>query len=121
MSEKAVSTGMVKKWDEVKGLTAEEPARSVIDGIGDVGTGPSISRNYMRGIEDMVEQNDNSFDGVINNVEVPKSFGGPDAEDKEKLSVLEKLRESKTTGVPEHPTVNERKAIINCCLEREVM
>lgn len=121
MSEKSVSTGMVKKWDEVKGVTAEEPAGSVAEGSSDTGAGSSISRNYMRGIEDMVEQNDNSFDGVINNVDVPKSFGGQDAEDKEKQSVLEKLRESKTTGVPKYPTVNERKTIFNCCVEREVM
>ena len=121
MSEKAVSNGMVKKWDEVNGVTAEEPAGSVTEGIGDAGAGSSISRNYMRGIEDMVEQNDNSFDGVINNVEAPKPFGGQDAEDKEKQSVLGKLRESQSAGVSEHPTVNERKPIFNCCVEREVM
>ena len=121
MSEKAVSAGMVKKWDEVNGVTAEEPARNVTEGIGNAGAGPSISRNYMRGIEDMVEQNDNSFDGVINNVEVPKSFGGQDAENKEKQSVLGKLRESQTAGVPEQLPVHERKPAFNCCLEREVM
>ena len=121
MSEKAVSAGMVKKWDEVNGVTAEEPAGSVTEEIGDAGAGPSISRNYMRGIEDMVEQNDNSFDGVINNVEAPKPFGGQDAEDKEKQSVLGKLRESQTAGVPEQPPVHERKPSFSCCLEREVM
>ena len=121
MSEKAVSNGMVKKWDEVNGVTAEEPAGSVTEEIGDAGAGPSISRNYMRSIEDMVEQNDNSFDGVINNVEAPKPFGGQDAEDKEKQSVLGMLRESKSTGVNEQPLVHERNPIINCCLEREVM
>lgn len=34
------------------------------------GASPSISRNPMRSIEDMDEQSDNSFDGVINNVKV---------------------------------------------------
>ena len=121
MSEKAVSTGMVKKWDEVNGVTAEEPTGSVTEGIGDAGAGPSISRNYMRGIEDMVEQNDNSFDGVINNVEAPKSVGGQDAENKEKQSVLEKRRESQSAGVPEQLPVHERKLAFNCCSEREVM
>ena len=121
MSEKAVSAGMVKKWDEVNGVTAEEPAGSVTEEIGDAGAGPSISRNYMRGIEDMVEQNDNSFDGVINNVEAQKPFGGQDAEDKEKQSVLGKLRESQTAGVPKQPPVHERKPSFSCCLEREVM
>ena len=42
MSEKAVSAGMVKKWDEVNGVTAEEPAGSVTEEIGDAGAGPSI-------------------------------------------------------------------------------
>lgn len=121
MSEKAVSTGMVKKWDEVNGVTAEETAGSVTEEIRDAGAGPSISRNYMRGIEDMVEQNDNSFDGVINNVEAPKSVGGQDAENKEKQSVLGRLRESQNAGVPEQPPVHERKPTFNCCLEREVM
>ena len=121
MSENAISTRMVKKWDEVNGVTAEEPAESITEGIGDAGAGPSINRNYMRGIEDMVEQNDNSFDGVINNVEVPKSFGGQDAENKEKQSVLGKLRESQTAGVLEQLSVHERKPAFNCCLEREVM
>lgn len=39
------------------------------------GASPSISRNPMRSIEDMVEQNDNSFDGVINNVKVEPAAG----------------------------------------------
>lgn len=109
------------KWDEVNGVTAEEPAGSVTEGIGDAGAGPSISRNYMRGIEDMVEQNDNSFDGVINNVETPKPLGVHADEEKEKQSVLGKLRESQNAGAPEQPPVHERKPAFNCCLEREVM
>lgn len=114
MSEKAVSNGMVKKWDEVNGVTAEEPVGNVTEGIGDAGAGASISRNYMRGIEDMVEQNDNSFDGVINNVETPKPLGGQAFEEKEKQSVLEKLRESQTSGVSEQPSAYDRKSI---CME----
>lgn len=71
--EKA-KTRKIKKWDEVhgehevevsdntRGCEPEEVAEA----------SPSISRNPMRGIEDMVEQNDNSFDGVINNVKVER-------------------------------------------------
>lgn len=121
MSEKAVSTGMVKKWDEVNGVSAEEFVGTITEGIGDAGAGPSISRNYMRGIEDMVEQNDNSFDGVINNVESPKPVGTQNAEEKEKQSIIEKLRESQNIGVTEQLPVCERKPITNCCFEREVM
>ena len=58
----------IRKWDEVTGNAVEEQIPESIDPIEDVGAGPSISRNHMRGIEDMVEQNDNSFDGIINNV-----------------------------------------------------
>ena len=58
----------IRKWDEVSGNAVEEQIPESIDPIEDVGLGPSISRNHMRGIEDMVEQNDNSFDGIINNV-----------------------------------------------------
>ena len=58
----------IREWDEVTGNAVEEQIPESIDPIEDVGAGPSISRNHMRGIEDMVEQNDNSFDGIINNV-----------------------------------------------------
>ena len=58
----------IQKWDEVGGAVETE-----VETIGDSfdetpGAGPSVSRNPMRGIEDMVEQNDNSFDGIINNL-----------------------------------------------------
>ena len=65
--EKA-KTRKIKKWDEVHG----EHEVEVSDNTGGcepeevAGASPSISRNPMRSIEDMVEQNDNSFDGVIN-------------------------------------------------------
>ena len=66
--EKA-KTRKIKKWDEVHG----EHEVEVSDNTGGcepeevAGASPSISRNPMRSIEDMVEQNDNSFDGIINN------------------------------------------------------
>ena len=58
----------IRKWDEVTGNAVEEQIPESIDPIEDVGAGPSISRNHMRGIEDMVEQNDNQLDGIINNL-----------------------------------------------------
>ena len=69
----------IQKWDEVGGAVETE-----VETIGDSfdetpGAGPSVSRNPMRGIEDMVEQNDNSFDGVINNLPEPKPVCQVDA------------------------------------------
>lgn len=73
----------------------------------------------MRGIEDMVEQNDNSFDGIINNVpaapvpdfaEINEKADQEDIAADTKASVMEKIKEQqekvKTAPVP----VPERKA-----------
>ena len=67
--EKA-KTRKIKKWDEVHGEYELEISDGTISSEPDevAGAGASISRNPMRGIEDMVEQNDNCFDGVINNI-----------------------------------------------------
>lgn len=65
---------MTAEWEQ-KLLEVEKQIPESIDPIEDVGAGPSISRNHMRGIEVMVEQNDNSFDGIINNV---PAASGPD-------------------------------------------
>lgn len=86
----------IQKWDEVKGTVEQEVDAGTMD---DVGAGPSISRNPMRGIEDMVEQNDNSFDGVINNVPETKPVAQVTSEDvveaeQKKKSVLAKIREN---------------------------
>lgn len=100
----------IQKWDEVGGAVEteiEEVAGSFDETPGD---GPSMSRNPMRGIEDMVEQNDNSFDGVINNLPEPKPVCQVTAadvieEDQKKKSVLKKLQEA--APVPDKPkTVN---------------
>lgn len=53
----------------------------------------------MRGIEDMVEQNDNNFDGVINNLPEPKPVTQVSAEDvieeeQKKKSVIGRIREA---------------------------
>ncbi|MBQ2577182.1 MAG: DUF4316 domain-containing protein [Lachnospiraceae bacterium] len=101
----------IRKWDEVSGNAVEEQIPESIDPIEDVGLGPSISRNYMRGIEDMVEQNDNSFDGIINNVPAPpmpdfaainEKADEEDIENDTKASILEKIKEQqeKVKSVP---------------------
>ena len=104
--EKA-KTRKIKKWDEVHG----EHEVEVSDNAGGcepeevAGASPSISRNPMRSIEDMVEQNDNSFDGVINNVKVEPAF-------------YQKLKEqSKQVQAP--VPVSDRKPVPGCCFERE--
>ena len=89
----------IQKWDEVGGATEMEIDKVIVDPTEDAGAGPAISKNPMRGIEDMVEQNDNNFDGVINNLPEPKPVTQVDSEDvieevQKKKSVLEKIREN---------------------------
>ena len=47
----------------------------------------------LRNVQDMVEQNDNSFDDVINNVKVEPAAGTLEIVSDDKKSVLEKLKE----------------------------
>ena len=106
----------IQKWDEVGGATLIDEEVDVQD-TDDVGAGPSISRNPMRGIEDMVEQNDNAFDGVINNVEQPKPAAQITPEDvieeeQKKKSIIGKIREA----IPDSEKV---KPIIPLCPDRE--
>ena len=89
----------IRKWDEVGGMIETDEEVLSENPIEDPGAGPSVSRNYMRGIEDMVEQNDNNFDGVINNLPEEKPVAqmtNADVieEEQEKKSVLKKLQES---------------------------
>ena len=111
----------IKKWDEVHGEyeveVSEESGSSAPEET--AGAGPSISRNPMRGTEDMVEQNDNNFDGVINNVKVEPAAGTLEIVPEDKKSVLEKLKEQSRQTTPQLP-VPERKPIPGCCFEREI-
>lgn len=89
----------IQKWDEVGGATELEIEEVTADASEEAGAGSAISKNPMRGIEDMVEQNDNNFDGVINNLPEPKPVTQVDSEDvieevQKKKSVLEKIREN---------------------------
>ena len=89
----------IQKWDEVGGAVETEIEEVTADASEEAGAGSAISKNPMRGIEDMVEQNDNNFDGVINNLPEPKPVTQVDSEDvieevQKKKSVLEKIREN---------------------------
>lgn len=74
----------IEKWDEVNGRSGgkETSVAEKTDG-GGRNIGERLG-DQMRNIEDAVEQNDNSIDGVINNL--------PEQEEA-KESVLRKLRE----------------------------
>lgn len=104
-------TRKIKKWDEVHGEYEVEEA---------AGVGPSISKNPMRSIEDMVEQNDNNLDGVINNVKVDSAVDTLENSSEDKKSVLEKLKEQNKKLPPSTP-VPERKQVPGCCFEREMV
>ena len=89
-----VKTMQVKKNSKVYGEHEVEPEVNEA-----AGAGPSISRNPMRGIEDMVEQNDNNFDGVINNVKVEPADPDLEQSKEDKKSVLEKLNQQNRTAL----------------------
>ena len=109
----------IKKWDEVHGeYEVEVSEGGGCDPEEAAGAGPSISKNPMRSIEDMVEQNDNNFDGVINNVKVEPAAGTLEIAPDDKKSVLEKLKEQSKQMQPPTP-VPDRKTIPGCCFERE--
>lgn len=109
-------TRKIKKWDEVHGEYEAEILEAADEEA--AGAGPSISSNPMRGIEDMVEQNDNSFDGVINNVKNEPTAGMSEPITDDKKSVLEKLKEQSRQVAPPAP-LPERKTVPACCFERE--
>lgn len=110
MNESDVKKIKIKKWDEINGVIEDEVQVETGDAVEDAGAGPSISRNYMRGVEDQVEQNDNNFDGIINNVPTVIPTGIQEAIEQEKKSVLEKLKES----APMIPPIQERKPAVIC-------
>ena len=82
--------------DDIRITKTEEVAA---DAPEELGMGPAISKHPMKGIEDMVEQNDNNLDGVINNLRSPKPAAQMTDEEvieteQKKKSVLEKIRET---------------------------
>lgn len=108
-----VKTMQVKKNNKVYG---EHEVESEVNEA--VGAGPSISRNPMRGIEDMVEQNDNNFDGVINNVKVESTDPDLEQSKEDKKSVLEKLSQQNRTALS---ASQEKKVKKECFFEREMV
>ena len=108
-----VKTMQVKKNSKVYGEHEVEPEVNEA-----AGAGPSISRNPMRGIEDMVEQNDNNFDGVINNVKVEPADPDLEQSKEDKKSVLEKLNQQNRTALS---ASQEKKVKKECCFEREMI
>jgi len=111
----------IQKWDETQGTVEMD-----IDDIGSAleetpGTGPSVSRNPMKGIEDMIEQNDNNLDGVINNLPDQKPVAQISSEDvieaeQRKKSILKKLQES----VPEPEKARSIHDCIICAVPERV-
>ena len=108
-----VKTMQVKKNSKVYGEHEVEPEVNEA-----AGAGPSISRNPMRGIEDMVEQNDNNFDGVINNVKVEPADPDSEQSKEDRKSVLEKLSQHNRTTLPITP---EKKVKKEGYFEREMV
>ena len=110
----------VKKNNEVYGEHEVQPAGNTAVNKADeaAGAGPSISRNPMRGIEDMVEQNDNNFDGVINNVKVEPADPDLEQSKEDRKSVLEKLSQHNRTTLPITP---EKKVKKEGYFEREMV
>ena len=105
----------IRKWDETQSAVEAEIDEAVGSPAEDSGAGPSVSRNPMKGIEDMVEQNDNNLDGVINNLPEPKPAAQMTPEDvieaeQKKKSVLKKLQEA----APEPEKVRKVHGCIIC-------
>lgn len=82
-------------------------------------TAAAATSTTMRAIEDMVEQNDNQFDGIINNLPDEPPAGSPDpakaareaGDAAERRSVLEKLREEERArpARPPRPFLPDRE------------
>ena len=89
----------IQKWDEFGGM-AETEVTENIEAPNEVdGAVLSLSKNPMRSVEDMIEQNDNCLDGVINNMPEPKPTAQMTNEDvineeQAKKSILKRLQES---------------------------
>lgn len=105
----------IEKWDEVNGhpepvvtIVAETPQETAMKD-------PRTLGSQMRGIEDMVEQNDNSFDGIINIL--------PKNDDAERIEEAERAKESihkklKDCAKSIQEDVERRPHSICCDLER---
>ena len=110
----------IRKWDEVGGAIDTDIEETSAPSEEEPGAGPSISKNPMRGIEDMLEQNDNSFDGVINNLPEPKPAAQVTTEDvieeeQRKKSVIKKLQ---AVSSESNPGIRKPGGLMPDCIER---
>ena len=97
----------IKKWDEVSGMVETE----VEEVISDPSEDSIISRNQnpLRAVEDTLEQNDNSLDGIINNMPEVKPAAQMTNEDvikdeQKKKSILKDLQDSTPKPEVTRPT-----------------
>ncbi|MBR6984241.1 MAG: DUF3849 domain-containing protein [Ruminococcus sp.] len=68
--------------------------------------------NPLKAIEDTVEQNDNSFDGIINNTpQKPEIKEKPERKAEAKRSIRSYLRDAMSAKQPENKTVNKEKGM----------
>ena len=89
----------IQKWDEHSGNYEVEIDETVTDPSETSGDTPALIKNPLRSIEDAVEQNDNSLDGILNNMPEVKPAAQMTSEDvieeeQKKKSIMEKLREA---------------------------
>ena len=91
---------MIMMEEERKRLEAKQKAER---------DNPLRENNPLRGLEDLIEQNDNQLDGIINNL--PEETC---AEKEEKTSVLEKIKKLSKDSDPAHKPRGG-------CPERELM
>ena len=99
----------IEKWDDVKGRQTEETVPEPVSTADDNQAVRKVE-NLMHNLEEMLEQNDNSIDGVINNL--PK----PEEVERDKESVIKKLKDRAKTLDEE----TERLPKMHCpVLERE--
>lgn len=110
----------IQKWDEVGGAVGTEVEESISDPNETSGPVISLDKNPLRAIEDSVEQNDNSFDGIINNLPDEKPAAQVTREDvieaeQKRKSILEKLKIDSSDA--ERTKTIHRGCI---CTEREI-
>ena len=64
----------------------------------------ALQDNYLRSVEDYVEQNDNSFDGIINNLSKEAEGSVSGVADEKKASLVEEIRKEHERSVQtQHP------------------
>ncbi len=109
----------IQKWDEIGGVVETEVEESISDSSETAGTVIALDKNPLRAVEDSIEQNDNSFDGIINNMPDDKPAAQVTREDvieaeQKRKSILEKLKidpsdEERRRSIPRGCALTERE------------